>query len=289
MTAEEYRLKIDEALAGYFNVREGALNAGLAEAMRYSLLAGGKRIRPLLVLEFCRIAGGDVEKALPVACAIEMLHTYSLIHDDLPCMDNDELRRGKPTNHMVYGECTATLAGDALQAEAFGTILRCDLPPAVNANCAEILAGAVGLDGMCGGQFLDMSWEGRTLTEQELSEINSRKTGALLVAACQMGVAAAGGSELMLAAAGHYGSAIGMAFQIRDDMLDVLSTAEKLGKPIGSDLEENKNTYMVLMGREGCEKTIAKLTDFAKNVLDEAFEDTAFLKELADALSTREK
>ena len=289
MTAEEYRLKIDEALAGYFNVREGALNAGLAEAMRYSLLAGGKRIRPLLVLEFCRIAGGDVEKALPVACAVEMLHTYSLIHDDLPCMDNDELRRGKPTNHMVYGECTATLAGDALQAEAFGTILRCDLPPAVKANCAEILAGAVGLDGMCGGQFLDMSWEGRALTEQDLSEINTRKTGALLVAACQMGVAAAGGSELMLAAAGHYGSAIGMAFQIRDDMLDVLSTAEELGKPIGSDLEENKNTYMVLMGREGCEKTIAKLTDFAKNVLDEAFEDTAFLKELADALSTREK
>ena len=289
MTAEEYRLKIDEALAGYFNVRAGALNAGLAEAMRYSLLAGGKRIRPLLVLEFCRIAGGNVEKALPVACAIEMLHTYSLIHDDLPCMDNDELRRGKPTNHMVYGECTATLAGDALQAEAFGTILRCDLPPAVKANCAEILAGAVGLDGMCGGQFLDMSWEGRALTEQELSEINIRKTGALLVAACQMGVAAAGGSELMLAAAGHYGSAIGMAFQIRDDMLDVLSTAEVLGKPIGSDLEENKNTYMVLMGREGCEKTIAKLTDFAKNVLDEAFEDTAFLKELADALSTRDK
>ena len=199
------------------------------------------------------------------------------------------LRRGKPTNHMVYGECTATLAGDALQAEAFGTILRCDLPPAVKANCAEILAGAVGLDGMCGGQFLDMSWEGRALTEQELSEINIRKTGALLVAACQMGVAAAGGSELMLAAAGHYGSAIGMAFQIRDDMLDVLSTAEELGKPIGSDLEENKNTYMVLMGREGCEKTIAKLTDFAKNVLDEAFEDTAFLKELADALSTRDK
>ena len=289
MTAEEYRLKIDEALAGYFNVRAGALNAGLAEAMRYSLLAGGKRIRPLLVLEFCRIAGGNVEKALPVACAVEMLHTYSLIHDDLPCMDNDELRRGKPTNHMVYGECTATLAGDALQAEAFGTILRCDLPPIVKASCAEILAGAVGLDGMCGGQFLDMSWEGRTLTEQELTEINIRKTGALLVAACQMGVAAAGGSELMLAAAGHYGSSIGLAFQIRDDMLDVLSTAEELGKPIGSDLEENKNTYMVLMGREGCEKTIAKLTDFAKNVLDEAFEDKALLKELADALSTREK
>ena len=289
MNDKEYRALIEAALEKMFAGCESMPQAGLFEAMRYSLLAGGKRIRPLLVLEFCRIAGGDVEKALPVACAVEMLHTYSLIHDDLPCMDNDELRRGKPTNHMVYGECMATLAGDALQAEAFGTILRCDLPPAVKANCAEILADAVGLDGMCGGQFLDMSWEGRALTEQELSEINTRKTGALLVAACHMGVAAAGGSELMLAAAGHYGSAIGMAFQIRDDMLDVLSTAEELGKPIGSDLEENKNTYMVLMGREGCEKTIAKLTEFAKNVLDEAFEDTAFLKELADALSTREK
>ena len=289
MTVNEYREMIDTALAEYFSACDTLPQARLAEAMRYSLLAGGKRIRPMLVLEFCRIAGGDVAAALPVACAIEMLHTYSLIHDDLPCMDNDDLRRGRPTNHVVYGECTAVLAGDALQAEAFGTILRSALPAERKAACAEILASAVGLDGMCGGQYLDMSWEGRQLTEQELTEINSRKTGALLVAACQMGVAAAGGSELMLAAAGHYGSAIGMAFQIRDDMLDVLSTAEELGKPIGSDLEENKNTYMVLMGREGCEKTIAKLTDFAKNVLDEAFEDTAFLKELADALSTRDK
>ena len=287
MTAEEYRLKIDEALARYFKVREGALNAGLAEAMRYSLLAGGKRIRPLLVLEFCRIAGGDVEKALPVACAIEMLHTYSLIHDDLPCMDNDELRRGKPTNHMVYGECTATLAGDALQAEAFGTILRCDLPPAVKANCAEILAGAVGLDGMCGGQFLDMSWEGRALTEQELSEINIRKTGALLVAACQMGVAAAGGSELMLAAAGHYGSAIGMAFQIRDDMLDVISTAELLGKPIGSDEAEAKSTYMTACGREECERLVHSFTDEAKAAVRASFDDHGFLCDLADSLVDR--
>ena len=287
MTVNEYREKIDAALAGYFSLSEDFPQARLAEAMRYSLLAGGKRIRPMLVLEFCRIAGGNVEEALPVACAIEMLHTYSLIHDDLPCMDNDDLRRGRPTNHVVYGECTAVLAGDTLQAEAFGTILRSDLPADRKAACAEILAGAVGLDGMCGGQYLDMAWEGRQLTEQELAEINSRKTGALLVAACQMGVAAAGGSRLMLDTAGHFGAALGMAFQIRDDMLDVLSTAEELGKPIGSDSQECKNTYMVLMGEDGCRQTVARLTEFAKNILGEAFEDTAFLCALADSLADR--
>ncbi len=289
MTLSEYREKIEAALAAYFPVSADLPQSGLAEAMRYSLLAGGKRIRPTLVLEFCRISGGDPEAALPVACAIEMLHTYSLIHDDLPCMDNDELRRGKPTNHVVYGECTATLAGDALQAEAFGTILRSDLPAGRRAACAEILASAVGLDGMCGGQYLDMLWEGRVLSERELDEINSRKTGALLTAACRMGVAAAGGTERMLESAGRFGAALGMAFQIRDDVLDVISTAEALGKPIGSDLQEGKNTYMALMGQEHCEQTIARLTAYAKSVLAEAFDDTAFLNELADALSTRDK
>lgn len=287
MTINDYKDLTDQALDTFFKSFDQLPQAGLAESMRYSLLAGGKRIRPTLVLEFCRVAGGDVKACIPVACAIEMLHTYSLIHDDLPCMDNDDLRRGRPTNHVIYGECTATLAGDALQAEAFGTILRSALPVERRAKCAELLAGAVGLDGMCGGQYLDMLWEGRTLTEQELTEINSRKTGSLLVAACQMGVAAAGGSEAMLAAAGHYGAALGMAFQIRDDMLDVLSTTESLGKPVGSDKQENKNTYMVLLGRDGCEKTVEKLTGFAKNVLSEAFEDTAFLHELADALAVR--
>lgn len=289
MTAEEYRVRIDAALENCFRVSSDLPQAGLAEAMRYSLLAGGKRIRPMLVLEFCRIAGGNPEKTVPVACAIEMLHTYSLIHDDLPCMDNDELRRGKPTNHMVYGECTATLAGDTLQAEAFGTILRSELSAERRAACAGILADAVGLDGMCCGQYLDMLWEGRDLTEQELTEINSRKTGALLAAACQMGVAAAGGTQKMLDAAGHFGAAIGMAFQIRDDMLDVLSTEEKLGKPIGSDEQEHKNTYMVLLGQDGCEKTVQRLTQFAKGILKEGFEDTAFLEQLADELSVRDK
>ena len=289
MTAEEYRAKIDTALAAYFRLPDTLPQSGLAKSMRYSLLAGGKRIRPMLVLEFCRIAGGDPEMAMPIACAIEMLHTYSLIHDDLPCMDNDELRRGKPTNHVVFGECTATLAGDTLQAEAFGTILRSELSAERRAACAEILAGAVGLDGMCGGQYLDTIWEGRDLTEKELTEINSRKTGALLVAACQMGVAAAGGTEKMLDCAGHFGAAIGMAFQIRDDMLDEMSTVEMLGKPIGSDRQQDKHTYMLLMGRDGCEKTVNELTEFAKKILCEAFEDTAFLCKLADALSVREK
>ena len=289
MTVEDYRLKIEAALEQCFRLPKNLPQAGLAEAMRYSLLAGGKRIRPMLVLEFCRIAGGKMRMAMPVACAIEMLHTYSLIHDDLPCMDNDELRRGKPTNHVVYGECTATLAGDTLQAEAFGTILRSDLPAERRAACAGILADAVGLDGMCCGQYLDMIWEGRDLTEQELTDINSRKTGALLAAACQMGVAAAGGSQRMLDSAGHFGAALGMAFQIRDDMLDVLSTEEELGKPIGSDAQEHKNTYMVLLGKDGCEKTVQKITMFAKEILKEGFEDTAFLEELADALSVRDK
>ena len=285
--SREYREYLETYLQEHYQKLSDEPQKLLFEAMQYSLMAGGKRLRPIMTFEFCRMCGRDWKKAAPFAAAIEMIHTYSLIHDDLPCMDNDALRRGRPTNHVVYGECTAVLAGDTLQAEAFGTILRCDLPAERKAACAEILAGAVGLDGMCGGQYLDMSWEGRKLSEQELTEINSRKTGALLVAACQMGVAAAGGSRLMLDTAGHFGAALGMAFQIRDDMLDVLSTAEELGKPIGSDSQENKNTYMVLMGEEGCRQTVARLTDFAKNVLGEAFEDTAFLRAMADSLADR--
>lgn len=286
MNAKEYKKLIDTELDKYFNGGDMP-QKGLFDAMRYSLNAGGKRIRPMLVLEFCRISGGDVDKTLPVACAIEMLHTYSLIHDDLPCMDNDDLRRGKPTNHVVFGECTATLAGDALQAEAFGTILRSELPAEARANCAEALADAVGADGMCGGQYLDMLGENKILTEGELNEINTRKTGALLIAACRMGVAAAGGTEEQLEAAALFGAAIGSAFQIRDDMLDVISTAELLGKPIGSDAQECKNTYMALYGAEKCAAMVEKLTQHAKDTLCRAFSDTDFLCELADSLVTR--
>lgn len=288
MTANEYKNLVDSKLSEFFNP-SGMSYDGLLESMHYSLTAGGKRIRPALVLEFCRISGGDVEKALPVACAIEMLHTYSLIHDDLPCMDNDDLRRGKPTNHVVYGECTATLAGDALQAEAFGTIARSELPAENKIACVEILADAVGSDGMCAGQYLDMIGESKRLTEEELDDINSRKTGALLIAACRMGVAAAGGSGEMLEAAAHYGACVGAAFQIRDDILDVISTSEELGKPIGSDAQEHKNTYMALLGESKCMEMIEKLTNQAKSTLCGAFDDTKFLCDLADSMVTRRK
>ena len=288
MTANEYKNLVDSKLSEFFNP-SGMSYDGLLESMHYSLTAGGKRIRPTLVLEFCRISGGDVEKALPVACAIEMLHTYSLIHDDLPCMDNDDLRRGKPTNHVVYGECTATLAGDALQAEAFGTIARSELPAENKIACVEILADAVGSDGMCAGQYLDMVGESKRLTEEELDDINSRKTGALLIAACRMGVAAAGGSGEMLDAAAHYGACVGAAFQIRDDILDVISTSEELGKPIGSDAQEHKNTYMALLGESKCMEMIEKLTNQAKSTLCGAFDDTKFLCDLADSMVTRRK
>lgn len=288
MTANEYKNLVDSKLSEFFNP-SGMSYDGLLESMHYSLTAGGKRIRPTLVLEFCRISGGDVEKALPAACAIEMLHTYSLIHDDLPCMDNDDLRRGKPTNHVVYGECTATLAGDALQAEAFGTIARSELPAENKIACVEILADAVGSDGMCAGQYLDMVGESKRLTEEELDDINSRKTGALLIAACRMGVAAAGGSGEMLEAAAHYGACVGAAFQIRDDILDVISTSEELGKPIGSDAQEHKNTYMALLGESKCMEMIEKLTNQAKSALCGAFDDTKFLCDLADSMVTRRK
>lgn len=288
MTAKEYKNLVDLKLSEFFNP-SGLSYDGLLESMHYSLTAGGKRIRPTLVLEFCRISGGDIEKALPVACAIEMLHTYSLIHDDLPCMDNDELRRGKPTNHVVYGECTATLAGDALQAEAFGTIARSELPAENKIACVEILADAVGSDGMCAGQYLDMVGESKQLTEDELDDINSRKTGSLLIAACRMGVAAAGGSGEMLEAAAHYGACVGAAFQIRDDILDVISTSEELGKPVGSDAQEHKNTYMALLGEERCMEMIEKLTNKAKSALCGTFNDTKFLCDLADSMVTRRK
>ena len=280
----EYLGMIEPALAGYFGRREGFPFDGLLESMDYSLTAGGKRLRPALVLEFCRVCGGEVRSALPVACAVEMLHTYSLIHDDLPCMDNDDLRRGKPTNHKVYGECTAVLAGDALQAEAFGTILRSELPAERRAACSEHLANAAGVDGICGGQFMDMLSE-HPEDESWLTDLQARKTGSLISAACAMGAAAAGAGEEKTELAFRYGAALGAAFQIRDDMLDVLSTEAELGKPIGSDAEEGKLTFMSLYGEEKCAQMVRRITELAVSLAKELGSD--FLAELALRLSDR--
>lgn len=281
-----YLALIEPALKSAFNSQRGFEFDGLLDAMSYSLTAGGKRIRPVLVLEFARLNGLEPEKALPVACAVEMLHTYSLIHDDLPCMDNDDLRRGKPTNHKVFGESTAVLAGDALQAEAFGTILRSGLPAEVRAKCAEILAGAAGVDGICGGQYMDLSAEGHALSDDELSDLQARKTGALLSGACMLGAAAAGACDEDIDTASQYGAQLGAAFQIRDDMLDVLSTVGELGKPIGSDKREGKTTFMSLYGEAGCSRMVEKITALACSTV-EKMDTNGFLRELAAKMATR--
>ena len=274
-----YQQAVERRLAASFT-DETQPQRQLFEAMRYSLLAGGKRIRPVLVLEFCRLCGGTWEHALDFAAAIEMVHT-----DDLPCMDNDDYRRGRLTNHKVYGEAQAVLAGDGLLTAAFSTIARADAPADVRIEIVRTLAECAGEEGMVGGQVLDMAGEGKTLTGEELLAIHSRKTGALIVAACTMGVLAAKGSEAQLQAATDFANALGLAFQIRDDMLDVLGDAKKLGKAVHAD--EKKNTFVSLYGLPQCEAYLQAENAKALAALD-AFSDTAFLRELTLRLASRD-
>ena len=234
--------------------------ADLQEAMEYSLLSGGKRIRPVLALESCRLCGGDVEDALPFACAVEMIHTYSLIHDDLPAMDDDGLRRGRPTNHVVYGEATAILAGDGLLTAAFGQLAGAGLPAGRVVEAVACLSAAAGPAGMVGGQALDMAGEGRGLTTAELRQLQALKTGALISAAAELGCIAAGGTLEQREKLRRYAQAIGQAFQIRDDILDVTGTQAELGKPIGSDREKEKSTFFTALGLEGCQAEVDRLT-----------------------------
>ncbi len=271
---------------------------GLEEAMRYSLMAGGKRIRPILCMKFCEAAGGTPEEALDFGCGVEMLHTYSLIHDDLPCMDDDDLRRGKPTNHKVYGETAAVLAGDALQAAAFQTVLSASGPwvrETAPLMAAKVLAEAAGPQGMCLGQYWDTVGNGTPRTEEELTAINDRKTGDLLRAACMMGVIASMGRRRVdpscIDAAISYAANLGLAFQIRDDILDATSTTEELGKPIGSDAANEKATYAALLGVDDCERRVLDYTEKAKAALSlgKWQGDPSFLSLLADRLATRKK
>lgn len=255
------------------------------DAMRYSLLAGGKRIRPILVLEFARICGADWTKAVPVACALEMIHTYSLIHDDLPCMDNDDYRRGRLTNHKVYGEATAVLAGDGLLTAAFDTAASADCPADRLVSVVRTLSCCAGPYGMVGGQQLDLEGEKKTCSDMEIREIHRLKTGALISAACQLGVLFAGGNEAQLSAAKEYAQHLGLAFQLRDDLLDVIGDSKKLGKNTGMDTD--KNTFVRLYGIEVCEQMVQEETDAAVSALA-VFEDTGFLSDLARSLANRD-
>ena len=277
---------IEEFLRSCFAGREQY--ADIYQAMSYSLMAGGKRIRPVLTLETCRMCGGDVAAALPFACAVEMVHTYSLIHDDLPCMDDDDLRRGKPTNHKVFGEATAVLAGDALLTAAFEIMMehRGDLPARRVLEAVDCLSHAAGAAGMIGGQMLDMEGEKRPLSLDELKLMQSLKTGALIRAAAELGCIIAGGSDAQRQAVREYAQCIGRAFQVRDDMLDVTSTDEVLGKPIGSDAENGKTTFVTALGLEGCAKLVDELTQRALQVL-EVFDEPEFHIWLAQMLAGR--
>jgi len=277
---------IEEYLAGVFGAESS--HADLQEAMEYSLLSGGKRIRPVLTLETCRLCGGEPERALPFACAVEMVHTYSLIHDDLPAMDDDELRRGRPTNHMVYGEATAILAGDALLTAAFEQLTRADLPAGQIVEAVRCLSRAAGPAGMVGGQVLDMAGEGRALDRGELELLQSLKTGALISAAAELGCIAAGGSGQQREQVRTYAQTLGRAFQVRDDMLDIISSREELGKPVGSDQANEKSTFVTALGLDGCAALVEQLTRQGIEALS-GFEDPGFHVWLAEQLARRTK
>lgn len=281
--SKEYRAFIEKYLESCF-AHDSEPQRQLFDAMRYSLLAGGKRLRPIFVFDFCRMCGGNWQDAAPFAAAMEMVHTYSLIHDDLPCMDNDDYRRGRLTNHKVYGEAMAVLAGDALLTAAFGEVAKAPFSAEQRIAAVQVLSKCAGETGMVGGQVLDILAEERECTEDEVIAIQSRKTGALIRAACVLGVIAGGGSEQQLEAASKFADYLGLAFQIRDDMLDVIGNAQELGKATGMD--EAKNTFVRLYGLEKCEELVQKYTDDAIKALD-IFEDNAFMISLAKSLTDR--
>lgn len=284
---KDYNSIVEEKILDFFPEKDASYQL-LIDSMKYSLMAGGKRVRPVLCMEFCKASGGSVEEALNFAAAIEMVHTYSLIHDDLPSMDNDELRRGKPTNHIVFGEGNALVAGDALQTAAFGILLEADLPADAIVKAAKVLSFAAGKDGMCAGQILDMDTPNKELSLDELWEIHEKKTSALLEAACMMGAIAAGADDKKISAAREYAKSLGIAFQVRDDMLDVISTEEKLGKPIGSDEKNQKTTFVTKLGIDKCQEIVDSETDKAVKCLEDNFENTEFLSSFAKWLAGRD-
>jgi geranylgeranyl diphosphate synthase type II len=282
----------------YYNKIEAALFEGLGsdafpepkigKAMRYSLESGGKRIRPIILLAFCELCGGNADEALPFALALEYIHTYSLIHDDLPCMDNSDLRRGRPSNHKVFGETAAVLAGDGLLNFAFESMLGnapSSIPAELRLRAAGVIAAAAGVGGMIGGQAIDTIGEAPK-TLETLERMDLLKTGALIRAAGEAGCILAGASKEQIEAAVLYCESIGLAFQIKDDLLDIKGSSEALGKPTMADQDSGKVTYASLLGAGGCEREIKRLTDKAKQALD-IFENADFLFKLSEDLSKR--
>ena len=304
----DYAKQYQEYLARANQALEKACETFLPEesevcrAARYSLLGGGKRIRAVLVLAVCEMLNGSAEAAEQFAAAVEMLHCYSLIHDDLPCMDNDDLRRGKPSCHKAFGESTAMLAGDVLLTEAFNVVASAPASPIVSVRAARALGAGAGSHGMVYGQELDLKYEALAATEEQLRLIHRNKTGALINAAVQMGAAAAQANEtqckeledyafgigLVFQIVASYAYGLGLVFQIVDDVLDVTSTAEQLGKPIGSDSENGKTTFVTLYGAEGAMELAKKLNNETCASLHAEFgEKAAFLEQLAKELLVR--
>lgn len=281
---------ITPALKAYLSTETGEGYDLIFEASQYSVMAGGKRLRPVILLEFCRLCGGDIQQALPFACALEMIHTYSLIHDDLPCMDNDDLRRGKPTCHKKFGEAIAVLAGDGLLTRAFEVAAEntTGLPAAVALQCIQLLAQAAGMNGMIGGQVLDLVGEQQHFPLERLRLLQELKTGCLLRVACEIGCVAAGRQdEMTLSCARGYGNALGLAFQIQDDILDIQGNTAILGKTTGKDAKSGKSTFPALLGIEECLQQISVLTEKAITAL-EPLGEAAFLSELARHLVERD-
>ena len=287
-TQEEYISLINDALYNCV-VLTGGEEDKVSEAMLYSLKNGGKRVRPMLVLEFCRACGADIKAALPFACAIEMIHSYSLIHDDLPCMDDDDFRRGMPSCHKKFGEATALLAGDGLLTLAFSIATKACVSAEKKVEAVALLADCAGHLGMIGGQTMDLQHEGCNITLEQLKKTDALKTGRLIYCACKLGCIAAGADSQKIEAAEIYAERIGLAFQIVDDLLDITSTTEQLGKPVGSDRENEKSTYPALLGMEESVKLVHSLTQEAVDALSAFGDEGRFLADYALELAARNK
>ena len=286
-TLNEYISFTESTLKKFSYKNKLGLQSSVADAMDYSLEAGGKRIRPVLVLAFCHMCGGDYRKAAAPAAAIEMIHTFSLIHDDLPCMDNDDFRRGKPSCHKKFGEACAVLAGDALAIRPFQAIAESELNDSMKIKLIAELACSSGAEGMIGGQIIDMENEQRsTVNGENLRMMYALKTGRLIKTSCVMGCIAAEASDEQVKNAEEYAHCLGLAFQIIDDILDVTGDEAALGKPIGSDAEENKTTFVTLYGIENAREEAVKLTDKAMKILGR-FDNNEFLIELTKYLLDR--